>query len=145
MPPAYKHTQVGYVVIGSLGVGIFIMSGIMLLLPQSAFIFVGPTILILSMFIFATLTVEVDATAVRFWFGLGLMRKTIQLREIAHCAPVRIPFPSWGIRYLIGRGWLYNVSGWEAVEIRLHSGRTVLIGTDEPEVLCQAIQRQLVI
>jgi hypothetical protein len=35
---------------------------------------------------------------------------------------------------------LYNVSGTDAVEIELRSGRRFRIGTDEPKVLAQAIQ-----
>ena len=43
-----------------------------------------------------------------------------------------------GIRWW-GHGWLYNVSGFKAVEIELASGKRLRIGTDEPERLAQAI------
>jgi hypothetical protein len=48
----------------------------------------------------------------------------------------------WGIHYY-GKGWLYNVAGLDAVEIRLTSGRRLRIGTDEPEVPCEAISRAI--
>jgi hypothetical protein len=46
----------------------------------------------------------------------------------------------WGIHRL-ARGWIYNVSGWEAVEIELASGSVHRIGTDEPRALLAAIER----
>ena len=44
----------------------------------------------------------------------------------------------WGIRYL-GTGWLYNVSGLDAVEIVQNDGKMVRVGTDEPDVLARAL------
>ncbi|MDY7014940.1 MAG: hypothetical protein SVX43_15355 [Cyanobacteriota bacterium] len=46
----------------------------------------------------------------------------------------------WGIR-LTPRGWLFNVSGLDAVEISLNSGRHFRIGTDRPRELERAIRR----
>ena len=44
----------------------------------------------------------------------------------------------WGIRW-IRNGWLYNVSGREAIEITLTSGRRVRIGTDRATELAAAL------
>jgi len=41
----------------------------------------------------------------------------------------------------VGRYWVYNVSGLEAVEVTLRSGKRFRIGTDEPEALLTALQR----
>lgn len=45
----------------------------------------------------------------------------------------------WGIR-ITPRGMLYNVSGINAVEIALRSGRRSRLGTDEPEALVGAMR-----
>ena len=45
----------------------------------------------------------------------------------------------WGIRYT-PHGWLFNVSGLDAVELELKNGRTWRVGTDEPVELLAAIQ-----
>jgi hypothetical protein len=37
--------------------------------------------------------------------------------------------------------WVYNVSGFDAVEIQMRNGRIKRIGTDEPRKLEQAIQQ----
>jgi hypothetical protein len=38
-----------------------------------------------------------------------------------------------------GQYWVWNVSGLDAVELTLRSGRRFRIGTDEPEELAKAI------
>ncbi|MBS1223341.1 MAG: hypothetical protein H6R24_19, partial [Proteobacteria bacterium] len=45
----------------------------------------------------------------------------------------------WGI-HRTPHGWLYNVSGWEAVEITLASGKRLRLGTDEPGQLTQVLR-----
>jgi len=39
--------------------------------------------------------------------------------------------------------WIYNVSGFDAVEIKLKNGKTYRIGTDESQKLEQAILRSI--
>ena len=43
--------------------------------------------------------------------------------------------------HLTPYGWLYNVSGWDAVAITLRNGRKFSLGTDDPQGLTEAIQR----
>lgn len=99
-----------------------------------------PLVIILFFF---SMTVEVDDQRVQVRFGVGLVRKSIALESIASCEPVRNPWwYGWGIHYT-PRGWLYNISGFDAVELTLQEGKTLRIGTDEPEALCDAIRRRL--
>jgi len=44
-----------------------------------------------------------------------------------------------GIR-LTPHGWLYNVSGLDAIEIVRRSGKTFRVGTDEPKALAAALR-----
>jgi hypothetical protein len=61
--------------------------------------------------------------------------------EIEECTIVKNSWwYGWGIR-LTPYGWLYNVAGWEAVEVLLKNGKKIRIGTDEPEKLSLAIDR----
>jgi hypothetical protein len=39
--------------------------------------------------------------------------------------------------------WIYNVSGFDAVELRMTDGRMYRIGTDEPHELEAAIRQML--
>jgi hypothetical protein len=46
----------------------------------------------------------------------------------------------WGVRrWFWPKMWIYNVSGFDAVEIVLKNGNIYRIGTDEPEKLERAI------
>jgi hypothetical protein len=49
-------------------------------------------------------------------------------------------FYGWGIR-LTPHGWMFNVSGLDAVELDLPNGRRFRNGTDEPERLLAAIRQ----
>ena len=99
----------------------------------------GLAVIFLIMSLFATLTVEIRDGFLRFRFGLGLIRKKLKIAEIESCEVVRNPwYYGWGI-HATGKGWVYNVSGFEAVEIFLSDGRRLRIGTDEPELLRKAI------
>jgi hypothetical protein len=96
-------------------------------------------LLALGLLTYATLTVEVDATEVRARFGIGLIRKTIPLSDIARCEVVRTPsWWGWGMHWTPS-GWLYNVSGRAAVRLEMTSQRPVMVGSDEAERLKAAI------
>ena len=100
-------------------------------------------VLAVALALFASLTVEIDAEHLRIRFGIGLIRKRFPLDQIDTCRPVKNPWIyGWGIR-LTPHGWLYNVSGQEAVELKMKNGKTCRIGTDEPEVLIAALQEAL--
>jgi hypothetical protein len=100
---------------------------------------VGAGILLVGAF-FSTLTIAIEDGLLRASFGPGLIQKKVRLAEIASVRPIPVRWwYGWGIR-LTPHGWLYNVSGWEAVEITLRNGRRFCLGTDEPADLLKAIQ-----
>ena len=90
--------------------------------------------------LFSSLTICVDEEAVSWYFGPGFWRKSVPLREIERVECVRNRWwYGWGIR-LTPHGWLYNVSGLDAVELQLFGGRTLRLGTGEPERLRLAVE-----
>lgn len=89
--------------------------------------------------LFGSLTVEVDDEEVSHWFGPGFWKKTYLLQEVESAKAVRNSWIfGWGIRFT-PHGWLYNVSGLDAVQLQLRSGRKLRIGTDDPQGLVEAI------
>ena len=99
---------------------------------------------VLTALLFFNLTITVDDREVRAVFGVGLVRKTARLEDIAAAEVVRNRWwYGWGVKYTV-KGWLYSVSGLDAVEVRLKNGKRFRLGTDEPEVLCAVIRRALV-
>jgi hypothetical protein len=137
--PRYQHTQFGTVVVGSLAASALVLVGLGLALGDRVFTLGGPIMMGIVGLLFYDLTVEIDATHLTFRFGIGLIRKRIPLAEIVAVSPVRNSWLyGWGI-HRIQHGWLYNVSGWEAVEITLISGKRLRLGTDQPQRLAQAL------
>jgi hypothetical protein len=137
----YRHTQIGYVMLAGMGFVIAILLFVFgaANVPQIAVVPVFVIVfLILSLFV--SLTVDVGDGRMLCSFGPGLIRKTIMLNEIISARPVRNPvLLGWGIRWMPGQYWVWNVSGLDAVELTLTSGRRFRIGTDEPEELAKAI------
>ena len=142
----YRHTQVGHVIRLSLGAGILFVAvafGIALNAGQTTpAIITGATLgaLALSLLMFHSMTVSVRSDAIALSFGPGLIRKTIAAADVASCKTVRNPwYYGWGI-HLTPAGWLFNVSGFDAVEVTLANGRRYRIGTDAPQELEMAIR-----
>ena len=93
--------------------------------------------------LFGSLTVEIDDEELRHYFGPKFWKKTYHLQEIETVTQVRNSWIfGWGIR-LTPHGWLYNVSGLDAVQIQLRSGRKFRIGTDDPAGLVCYIEQLL--
>ena len=89
--------------------------------------------------LFSSLTVQVDPEAVRIRFGPGPVGKRFPVAEIRSVRPVRNHWTyGWGIR-LTPHGWLFNVSGLDAVELMMGDGKRYRIGTDQPRELLTAI------
>jgi hypothetical protein len=72
--------------------------------------------------LFSSLTVEVSGAEFRWYFGPGLWDYRVALSDIADVRTVRNAWLN-GFAIRAGPGWrLYNVSGLDAVELRLKSG-----------------------
>jgi hypothetical protein len=90
--------------------------------------------------LFSSLTVEVADRELRWHFGPGLWSYSLPLEDIKDVAVVRNQWwNGWGIRMRPGFR-LYNVSGLDAVELRLQSNDVRRIGTDDPEGLVKALR-----
>jgi hypothetical protein len=96
---------------------------------------------VVTALLFRKLTITVDEKAFRAAFGPGFIHKEVAISEIERCEPMRIRW--WyglGI-HLTRNGWLYNVSGGDAVILHLRDGRRLCFGTDEPQELQAAVRR----
>ena len=90
--------------------------------------------------LFHSLTVRVSHNAIAISFGIGIVQKSFVIDDIQTVAIVKNHwYNGWGIRRIRG-GWLYNVSGFDAVEIKTKNGRRYRIGTDQPRELLAAIE-----
>jgi hypothetical protein len=96
-------------------------------------------VMLVSAFVFSSLTIAIRDGQLSWWFGPGVVKKTVPLSTIVSAeATTTSIFNGWGI-HLTTRGWLYNVSGRQAVLVTQADGKRFLLGTDEPDSLVQAI------
>jgi hypothetical protein len=139
----YRHTQVGTVIIGAV-VGMAFITLLILLPAVESLSFVAVGILAMTgavLAMFSSLTVEIERNTLSCHFGVGLIRKSIPLSDVGESRTVTNPwFVGWGIRWIPGSYWVWNVSGFQAVELTMKDGRRFRIGTDEPEALILAIE-----
>lgn len=137
----YQHTQTGTLILVVLALAILIIL-VTTLIGGWNWISVSVLgLLAIAAFLFYSLTVEISDSKLSVWFGTGLIRKEFYLGEITRAVAIKNPwYYGWGIR-LTPRGWLFNVSGLDAVEISLASGKHFSIGTDRPQELERAIRR----
>jgi hypothetical protein len=99
------------------------------------------SILAIFLVLFYSLNVEISSNVLVCRFGIGLIRRQIPLSDIQEVRAVTNPwFVGWGIRWMPGQYWLWNVSGLRAVELLLKNGTRFRVGTDEPEALVHAIE-----
>lgn len=90
--------------------------------------------------LFSSLTVEVSEHEINWQFGPEFWRYRIALAEIESIQIVRNNWwNGFGIRTRPGFR-LYNVSGLDAVELRLKTGDIRRIGTDDAEGLVAALK-----
>ena len=143
----YEHTQPGTLIrwiMGIVIVGLTVLMAAVKVWSHPIYIQLIPVasvaMLIICLALFHSLTVEIDETNMTVRFGPGPIRKVFLLNEIRSARVVRNKWwYGWGIR-LTPHGWLYNVSGLDAVELELKDEKKFRVGTDRPEELLAAIQ-----
>jgi len=96
-----------------------------------------------ALVLFPSLTVVIREEELLVQFGPGVIRKRFKLNEIESCQAVKNPwYYGWGIRQT-PQGMLFRVSGLNAVQIKLITGKEYLIGTDVPQELEEAIRQAI--
>jgi hypothetical protein len=140
MNASYHHSQSGNMIIVTVGLtALAIIVAALFSGMYMPLLLLGGGLLV-CLAIFGSLTVDVDAETVALRFGFGVVRRRFKVAEIRGVKEVRNSWINgWGI-HRVERGWLFNVSGLDAVEIELVNGDAHRIGTDEPRELAAAIR-----
>lgn len=139
----YKHTQVGYVIIVALGAAVVMIGNLAVATKFNPGTLLLLAFMILCLLAFATLTVQVNDQAITIRFGIGLIRRSFLLQDVQAYRAVKNPwYYAWGIHVIPG-GWIFNVSGWEAVELQMKNGKKYRIGTDDVQGLASAVNARV--
>lgn len=144
MAVRYHHTQRGTLMLVALLGSVVLLALVGYLVPPPArwVVWTMAALSVVMAVLFSSLTVEVEEREVSWHFGPGLWRYRIARPEIESVAVVR---NSWlhGFGIRVGPGFrLYNVSGLDAVELRLKTGDIRRIGTDDAQGLAAALKSE---
>ena len=143
MAQYYEHKQVGYSIIMALAVGFLINVYFLTTASFHWSLLIGSVIMAACLAIFSTLKVLITEDVLEIRFGSGIIRKKFALKDLESYQIIKNPwYYGWGI-HRTPHGWLYNVSGFYAVEIKMKTGKRYLIGTDVPNELGKAIQQSI--
>lgn len=151
---SYKHTQIGYLMmVVTLVVLVFFAWAYTTARAEPPSVDSGTNLLVtavmaLTLFVlasFTVLTVSIDEQYLKIKFGQGIFRKKIPLNEIVSAVSVKNHwYYGWGIRFwLWPKMWIYNISGFDAVEITMRDGRIYRIGTNDSNGLETAIKQAI--
>ena len=149
----YENTQPGTFIRVMTGSWVFffgVLAVVMLVLGQKeAAIGLGVVTVMAAVILgivyalFHSLTVRVSRSDIALSFGVGLIRKQFLIGDISSASMVQNRwYNGFGIRKIRG-GWLYNVSGFDAIEIQLKNERKYRIGTNQPKELLAAVESAL--
>lgn len=142
-PIRYRHTQPGILMLVMLPIGTLVCIAAGFAQPVLAArggLWAAAILLAILAWLFSSLTVEVTEDEIRWHFGPGLLRYRLARTDIESSRVVR---NSWlngfGVRMRPGFR-LYNVSGLDAVELRLKTGDIRRLGSDDAEQLAAALK-----
>jgi hypothetical protein len=150
----YKHTQIGYLMLVITLTMLVLFSWLQITARaeppsyNSGTNFAVTAIMALILLIlasFTTLSVAIDEKYLRIKFGYGIFHKKFLMSNIASAAQVKNHwYYGFGIRlWFWPRMWIFNVSGFDAIEIRTKNGKIYRIGTNEPQKLEATIKQAI--
>ena len=150
----YKHTQIGYLMlVVTLAVLVFFTWAQITARAEPPSVnsgtnFAITSIMALILFVlvsFTTLTTSTDKNFLRIKFGYGIFARKFALNQIASVKSVKNHwYYGWGVKvWFWPYMWIYNVSGFDAVEIIMRNGKIYRVGTDTPRELEVAIKQAM--
>lgn len=140
---SYESRQYGKSLLAFFVVLLVVVTGVLFaageVLPAASI----SVMLVILMACFSWLTVSVQSDGIQLSFGVGWVRRKIPYDRIVSTEIVRNKWwYGWGIR-LTPHGWMWNISGFEAVELLYEDGKAFRIGSDDPQALKRAIDARI--
>lgn len=106
-------------------------------------ILISPFIVATILLMFAKMSITVDNTKIRLVFWWGLPKKEIQINDIRSVELHELSY-WWGTGVgMVKQGSMWRAGGKTAVLVKQSNGKSVIIGSDNPDELLQAIHSRL--
>ena len=148
-PPIYQHTQRGpwsFVLLAITAVNLTLAAQLWGNEPAwAAWLLMGVALLMTFLaFCCQSLTTTVSETSLRVHFGpIPLLEKKVLLEEIVSVRPEKSSLlDGWGVHWTPGKGWIYNMWGFDCLAINLGT-RHFRVGTNDPDQLCEVLERAI--
>lgn len=144
---SYRHIQHGplYLILFVVAGGV-VVGGRVAASAQPVLNLIDATALVIATFAFCfkTLTVEDAGDHLLVHYGpIPLFWHRVQYASITAVQRSRSKWvDGWGIHFLFGRGWTYNLWGFDCVELQ-RGDRLERIGTDDPDGLVRFLESKL--
>lgn len=137
----YRHTQLGTIQIIASIIAVVVIALSMIFFEFFLPSVIGIAALLIALVLFGSLTVRITGAELIVRFGaVGIITKRFHLDRIVAVTQVKNSWLyGWGIRWT-PHGPLYNVAGYDAVEIGLAGGKKFRVGTDDPEALIRELR-----
>jgi hypothetical protein len=143
---SYAHTQYGYwhYVFYVVAMVLFFIAWSDRQSPAVYGLSIGAVIVLLAGGFINQLTVRDRGEYLSLEFGFGPMfRKRFAYADMTSVEPDRSRvIDGWGIHYIIRRGWIYNVWGFDCVKLKLGE-KIVRIGTDDVDGLVNFLRTKI--
>lgn len=144
----YDHTQSAPIYLLLLVIGIGTLAGSVftdVIVAQVAMYSSGAFMLFLAL-CFRDLTVSDEGTELLIAFGpLSLFKRRLQYSEVEKVEQARSTImDGWGIHMSPSGGWVWNLWGYDCVDVWYREGRKIRIGTDDAVVLATFLQTKVI-
>jgi hypothetical protein len=144
----YDHTQSAPTYLLLLVIGIGTLAGAVFIhvnVAQAAMYCSGALMLLLAS-CFRDLTVSDEGTELLIAFGpLPLFKRRLQYSEFEKVEQARSTImDGWGIHMSPSGGWVWNLWGYDCVDVWYREGRKIRIGTDDAVALATFLETKVI-
>lgn len=133
---SYHHTQRGplYLLLSGAGAAMLVSAAIVPQWPVQLILLASGSLMLIGAAAFRRLTVSDEGQFLLVEFGpLPLFRRRIEYAEIERVERSRSTFlDGWGIHLSLSGGWIWNLWGFDCVDVYLRRDKRFRIGTDDP-------------
>jgi len=144
----YEHTQSAslYLLLLLIAIGTFGASFLVREIVVQIVLLISGALMLLFAFSFRHLTVSDEGTELLICFGpLPLFKRRLQYSDLEKVEQARSTvMDGWGIHMSPGGGWVWNLWGFDCVDVWYRQGRKLRIGTDDPVALTEFLESKIV-
>lgn len=142
--PEYEHTQHGWWHWVLYAMAVLVLALAWNTAAPRVLMVVAAGVFVLLGLAFAHLSVRDGGDALEVRYGpLPVFRKRIPYAEMRRVEKTRSDIlDGGGIHYVPGRGWIYNLWGFDCVRITLED-RAIRVGSDDAQELARFLERRI--